>query len=140
MTARNRRQIDRNCAAVLFCFHKNVKKTQFRRFFQVGFSVRVSLSGRGPGPIWARAHMGLGPYGPWPIWAWPIWALANIFVLLNILLLVFIENPVFFRIFLYINSRSTAPGGHYVKTPYFFDGPSGEQRVGSNLSPLYFSI
>ena len=23
----------------------------------------------GPWPIWALAHMGLGPYGPWPIWA-----------------------------------------------------------------------
>ena len=23
----------------------------------------------GPGPIWAKAHMGQGPYGPGPIWA-----------------------------------------------------------------------
>ena len=66
MTARNRRQIDRNCAAVLFCFHKKVKNKLFRCFFQVGFSVRVSLTGRGPGPgvpgplPGARAHMDPG--------------------------------------------------------------------------------
>ena len=29
------------------------------------------------GPIWAKAHMGQGPYGPGPIWARAIWARAH---------------------------------------------------------------
>jgi len=29
----------------------------------------MGLGPYGPWPIWALAHMGLGPYGPWPIWA-----------------------------------------------------------------------
>ena len=43
----------------------------------------MGLDPYGPGPIWAWPHMGLGPNGPGPIWAWaqngpgPIWAWAH---------------------------------------------------------------
>ena len=77
-----------------FLFPKNTQKTQFGLFFPgcvFWWGVCPTRKGpgpRGPGPIWALAHMGPGPYGPWPIWAlahmglgpygpWPIWAMAH---------------------------------------------------------------
>ena len=52
------------------------------------FAQQGRARGPGPGAHMALAHMGPGPYGPWPIWAlahmgpgpygpWPIWALAH---------------------------------------------------------------
>ena len=44
----------------------------FYYFFRAYFEPK--LSPYGPGPKWARAHMGQGPYGPGPIWAPGPWA------------------------------------------------------------------
>ena len=48
MTARNRRQIDRNCGAVLFGFHKHTEKYVTSFILRGRISVRVSLRRKAP--------------------------------------------------------------------------------------------
>ena len=58
ISARYRRQNDRTDAAHLFCFPKILKKT-FGLFFPgCVFWWGVRPTRKGPGPIWAMAHMG----------------------------------------------------------------------------------
>ena len=38
--------------------------------FRSGDRVHLGLGPFGPAPFWAWDHLGLGPYGPGPIWAW----------------------------------------------------------------------
>ncbi len=57
MTARNRRQIDRNCGAVLLCSHKNAENNLYRWFSEVGFSARVSLRRKIHLELFAKLYM-----------------------------------------------------------------------------------
>ena len=59
ISARYRRQNDRTDVAHLFCFKKTTQKTQFGLFFPgCVFLWGVCPTRKGPGPIWALAHMG----------------------------------------------------------------------------------
>ena len=59
---------------IFFVSKKLSKNTIWTLFSRVRFLVRCSPNkegpgAQGPGPIWAKAHMGQGPYGPQPKWA-----------------------------------------------------------------------
>ena len=65
---------------------KQPKNTIWTLFSRVRFLVRCSPNKEGPGAQGPGAHMGPGPYGPWPLWAlgpgpygpWRIWAMFQI--------------------------------------------------------------
>ena len=48
---------------------KYTKNTIWTLFYRVRFLVRCLPNKEGPGAQGPGAHMGPGPYGPWPIWA-----------------------------------------------------------------------
>ena len=54
---------------IFFVSKKHTKNTIWTLFSRVRFLVRCLPNKEGPGAQGPGAHMGPGPYGPWPIWA-----------------------------------------------------------------------